>query len=304
MKTNMGQRTLHILISLSLLVLVASCKKEISATTPSSVTSVSNVTAASNVPVGISSATGDSLYVVGACDSSEHLDTLAFSGLPSSLTSYLDSSYAGYTFLKAFTQVDSTGNITGFVVIINFNGLPVGLKFDGSGNFIRVLEQRGKQDMEGKGWHEGGCFSNRDGLNKDTIPLSGIPGSIISYFTTNYPQDTLIRAYRTLDSSYVVFSIDNGSFATLFDSTGTFVKRIQLNASVQGTAKVVIAQAALPTSVQNYLTSTYPNYVFEQAFSISQNNSLAAYVVCIDANGTKYAVVFDSAGNFIRAMAF
>ncbi len=307
MKTNLG-RTLAIIFSIALVGLFSSCKKEISATnstTGSSNPAVSGVTANATVPVGISSATNDSIYVVGACDSTDHLDTMAFSNLPAAITTFLDSSYAGYSFMKAFTQVDSSGNITGYVVIINFNNLPVGLKFDASGNFIKVLEQRGRQDLgEGPGYHEGGCFSNRDGRNRDTVAITGLPASITNYFATNYPQDTLVRAYRTLDSSYVILSIDNGSFATLFDSTGTFVKRIQLNGNMEGRTRAVVAQNALPASVQTYLTSTYPNYVFEQAFSISQNNAVVAYVVCIDANGTKYGVLFDASGNFIRAVAF
>lgn len=310
MKTKVG-RTLQILFAFTLVLAFASCKKEISATNVNSGTTgstnpaVSGVTAPATVPVGISSTNSDSLYVVGTCDSTDHLDTLALASLPPAITSYLDSSYAGYTYLKSFTQVDTSGNITGYVVIINFNGLPVGLKFDANGNFLKVLEQRGKHDLGGgPGYHEGGCFDNRDGKNRDTVAITGLPASITSYMSTNYPQDTLVRAYRTLDSSYVIFSIDNGSFATLFDSTGTFVKRIQLNGNYQGRTRVVVAQNALPSSVQSYLTTTYPNYVFEQAFSISQNNAVTAYVVCIDANGTKYAVVFDASGNFVKAIAF
>ena len=40
-----------------------------------------------------------------------------------------------------------SGNITGYVVIIQFDGNPVGLKFDASGNFILVLEQREGRDL-------------------------------------------------------------------------------------------------------------------------------------------------------------
>jgi hypothetical protein len=68
------------------------------------------------------------------------------SGLPAAITDYLTTNYSGYTFQKAYTDKDSSGTISGYVVIIQFNGNPVGLKFDASGNFINVLEQREGRD--------------------------------------------------------------------------------------------------------------------------------------------------------------
>ncbi|MDP4284955.1 MAG: PepSY-like domain-containing protein [Bacteroidota bacterium] len=299
MKTKKNSRYINILLTLSFLTILASCKKENSVVNPTP------VAASSIVAVGVNPTTNDSIYVIGTSARKNHLDTLAFSALPSTIADYLTTNYAGYTFTKSFSEQDTSGNIQGYVVIISYNGNPVGLKFDASGNFVKVLEQRDGHDMDGKGWREGGCFSNRDGMNKDTVQLSSLPPDILSYFNTNYPQDTLIRAFKTLNSDYAVFSIDNGSFATLFDSTGTFIRRVQLNENQGGARAVaVVTQSALPSTIQDYLTNTYPNYVFEQAFSISKNGSLSAYVVCIDANGTKYAVEFDASGNFVRSITF
>ncbi len=299
MKTKKTSGTINIIIMLSFLALLSSCNKENSAVNPAT----SSVAASSTIAVGISSTTNDSIYVVGTCANHDHLDSLAFTGLPAMITDYLAGNYSGYTFTKAFTEQDTSGNISGYVVIILFNGNPVGLKFDASGNFVKVLEQRDGHDLEGNGWHEGGCFSNRDGMNKDTVKLSLLPSDILSYFSTNYPQDTLVRAYETINKDYVLFSIDNGSFATLFDSTGSFVRRIQLNENT-GRARVVVTRTALLPSIQDYLSTTYPNYVFEQAFSISKNGTITEYIVCIDANGTKYAVEFDASGNFVKAVTF
>ena len=297
MKTKLNSGIIYISLALSFLFLLASCKKENSAAAPAN----STIAASSVIAVGINPTSNDSIYVVGACANHHHLDSLAFSALPTMITDYLAGSYTGYAFEKAFTEKDTSGNISGYVVIILFNGNPVGLMFDASGNFVKVLEQRDKQDLNGKGWHEGGCFSNRDGMNRDTVQLSALPASILSYFNTNYPQDTLVRAFEAINKDYLVFSIDNGSFATLFDSTGTFIRRVQLNEN-QGRARTVVAESALPATIGDYLSNTYPNYVFEQAFSISKNGIITDYVVCIDENGTKYAVEFDASGNFVRAI--
>ncbi len=292
----------NISISLYLVIAVlifASCSKQ-SAPSTTSGASAASLSSSSAIGVGISSATNDSIYVVGSCDAHNYLDSIPASSLPAATTSYLDSSYAGYTFQKAFVQKDSSGNVTGYVVVINFNGKPVGLKFDASGNFVRVLEQREGHDLEGKGWHEGGCFGNRDGHQHDTIAISSLPAAITAYFATNYPQDTLIKAFRSFDSTYMVFSKDNGIFATAFDADGSFVNRVQLEPHQQHFATVTAAN--LPSAITDYLTNTYPGYVLEQAFSYSNNGTMQGYIVGIDASGTKYGLLFDSSGTFIKVI--
>ena len=76
-----------------------------------------------------------------------------FTSLPSTSTAYLTANYAGYTAQKAFVIKDTTGAVKGYVAIIQFNGKPVGVKFDAAGNFVRVLEQREGRDLNGHGWH-------------------------------------------------------------------------------------------------------------------------------------------------------
>ena len=275
----------------------SSCKKETSVIGNGSTTSLSSSQA---IAVGVSSTTNDSIYVVNACSPHRQLDSVAASALPSSITDYLNTNYNGYTFQKAFAEKDSSANVTAYVVIIVYNGNPVGLKFDASGNFVQVLEQREGHDLEGKGFHEGGCFSDRDGRRRDTVSLSSIPAGIVAYIYSNYPQDTLVRAYQNADSSYILFSVDNGSYATLFDANGTFLRRVELHKD--NNKAMPLSESDLSAAIQSYLTSTYPNYVFKQAFSFSQNGNALGYVVVIDANGTKYAVQFDASGNFTGAI--
>ena len=282
------------------LLFLASCNKETSVANNG--TSQAAVSATQSIAVAAGSTSNDSIYVIHACDRGHVLDSIAMTALSTTITDYLTANYAGYTFQKTYAEKDAAGNTTGYVVIIQFNGNPVGLKFDAAGNFILVLEQREGGDLSGDGWHEGGRFCNRDGQHKDTVAFTSLPANVSSYFTSNYPQDTLLRAYLNRDSSYIIFSKDNGAFVTVFDSTGAFVKRVQLQPHTNGEV-MNVSQSALPAVIQTYMGTTYPNYVFDQAFSFSQNGSLSGYVVAIDANGTKYAVAFDASGNFIRAVA-
>lgn len=287
-------------VAIAAVMALASCQKDVTLSSTDAAAIQAAVAQTQAIAVSVSAATaGDSVYVVNTCSRGSKRDTIAFGSLPASVTDYLNTNYAGYTSQKAFAIKDASGTLQGYVAIVTFNGNPVGLKFDASGNFVQVLEQREGRDLLGKGHHEGGCFQNRDGRQKDTIAISALPASITSYFATNYAADTLVRASKTRDSGYIVLSKNNGLFATVFNAAGTFVSRTELPAH-RGKANS-IEQSALPANALSYLSATYPNYVFNKAFSITVNGVVHGYCVVIEANSTKYAVQFDAAGNFVKA---
>jgi hypothetical protein len=249
----------------------------------------------SAIVVQASGTSQDSVYLVGGCHRGEKRDSIAQSALPSPVNTYLTTNYSGYTFNRAFVTKDAGGNTSGYIVVVFYNDKPVGLRFDASGNFVSVLEQREKGDLDGPGFHHGGRFEHRDGMHRDSVALAALPASVLTYMSSNYATDTLAAAFKDRAGNYVILSKNNGAFATVFDANGTFIRRAQLNTR-QGSCQS-IDPAALPASVTSYLSATYPNYVFEKAFS----NRSGGYVVVIDANNTKYAVEFDASGNFLRA---
>lgn len=273
---------------------LTACQKENSVSTDDSTSaSASAIAVASSAR---STASGDSVYVL--CGSNNRASILE-SDLPASASAYLSANYSGYTFSKALALKDRAGATTAYVAIIFYNDKPVAIQFDINGNFLRVLEQRERGDLDGgRGWHPGGRFRFRDGLCGDTISLNLLPVSILTYMTVNYPQDTLVKAFvNAHDTSYVIISKNNGLFATVFNNAGTFVRRVALP-TPPGNCEP-IAQSALPANVLSYLTTTYPNYVFEKAFAAYRAGAVQGYVVIINANNTKYAVRFDASGNFV-----
>jgi hypothetical protein len=295
MKTK--SQALRVAYALSLAFLITSCQKE-GVTSSSTGTSTAATIAVAATESGVTAA-ADSVYILQNCGRGGHRDSIAQADLLSSITTYIDANYAGSTFHKAFAIKNSSGTISGYVVIIFYNDKPVGLQFDANGTFVKVLEQRERGDLDGPGHHRGGRFENRDGMQRDTIAISALPAAITNYFATNYPADTLVKAFKGKDNSIVVISKNNGPYATVFDANNNFVKREQLptkNGSCQS-----VEQSALPSAALNYLNQTYPNYVFDKAFSISNNGAIAAFVVVIDANNTRYAVLFDASGNFVKA---
>ncbi len=278
------------------------CQKENSLSTTLSGTTTSPViaVAASAGRTSTTATTSDSVYVIQPCPARGQRVSISESNLPAATTSYLTNNYTGYTFNRAFAITNNAGITTAYVVIFYFNDKPVAVLFDSSGNFIKVLEQREKGDIDGPGWHDGGRFCDRDGLQRDTIAITALPPAITTYMNSNYPQDTLVKVFRNNhDSSIVVISRNNGLFATVFNSNGNFVKRVTLPAPPGNC--IGIAQSALPAGALSYLDTTYSNYVFDKAFAVYRNNVLQGYVVIINANNTKYAVRFDASGNFVSA---
>jgi hypothetical protein len=294
-----------ILLISALFFSVLSCNKEMSASGNAGSSGPATSATSPTIAVASDSSGTDSVYILQQCSRGYFRDSIASSSLPDSILNYLTNNYSGYQFKKAFEIKDSAGDIGGYVVIINFNGKPVGLLFDANGNFQTVLEQREHGDISGAGWHHGGRFDDRDGRHRDTLAISSLPSAVISYFNTNYPSDTLLRAFRNRDSSILVISKDDGLFANLFTSAGVFIKRVTLGPrEIKFTPlqTQAITQDSLPSSDQAYLEKIYPDYVFETALSVSVNNQLLRYGVLLDANNTKYIIWFDAAGNVISTV--
>jgi hypothetical protein len=281
-----------------------SCKKEVSNNiednTVLATTSTSSTIAVAADGTSSNGSAADSVYIINPCNKGTHRDAAEAAALPASIQTYLSTNYSGNTFNKAFAVKDTTGAVKGYVVIINYNGKPVGLEFKADGTFVKVLEQRERSDINNNGWHPGGRFENRNGQHKDTVALSSLSATITAYLTANYAGDTLVRAFKVAGGNYLVITKNNGLFATLFTNAGVFVGRVSLTAV---NTLVNVADATLPTNALNYLSTTYPNYVLGKAVSVSISGTLKGYIAVIDANNTKYCVAFDANGNFVAAKA-
>ncbi len=297
-----GNRLLYTLATSA--VIFSSCQKanlnNTAATTAVAALSSTIAVAATADALSLSNAApADSVYLLQPCERGGGRDSVAKASLPGAIAVYIAANYQGAVFNKAFAISDNLKQLTGFVVVIYFNNKPVGLQFDGTGNFVKVLEQRERGDLAGSGHHGGGRFEHRDGNGRDSINLNNLPLAVTAYFAANYPADTLIKALRDNDSSIVILSKNNGLFATTFSSANVFIERKELQKS-DGNC-VPIALADVLKAAIDYLAVTYPNYVFEKAFSIATGSTTAGFIVVIDTNNTKYAVEFDSTGNFINA---
>ncbi len=291
------------LVTLITLSILSSCKKDAaSVKTTTSTTTTTLLTssgAISLAAVATTTGTTDSIYMVNCYSPHGKKDTVAFSTLPSAIGTYLTANYSGYTFAKAYKIIDSVKVLTNYIVVIKYNGNIIGLKFTATGTFVSVLEQKDGADLGGKGWHEGGPFCNRDGKNRDTIALSAIPSAVSAYFTKTYPEDTLLHAFKTPDSTYVLISKDTVLYATNITSTGSLISRLKIPAA--GEIRTTISSANLLSAITTYLTTTFPGYVVDKAFTVGSKTAIKGYVVFITDNSTNYAVEFDAKGAFVKS---
>lgn len=297
-------RSALLILSMALLGL-SSCKKDGTFTTDSElqIAKLEAITISRTSVIKGSGVASDSLYAMAACKKGNKKTPVEESALPGSVTSYVSSNYAGYTFQKAF-QINNqtTTALDSYIAVIQFNDKPVALKFDANGNFVKVLEIREGRSMRGKGgWHAGGCFDNRDGKQRDTLAINAIPALVKTYMSTTYTTDTIVHAFVNKDQSIIVISKNILFYATAFTPINTFIKRMELPADrAKGRS---IEASALPENVSNYLNTTYPNYVFKKAFELKNNNALKGYLILIDANLTKYALHFNANGQFVKAVS-
>ena len=308
MKMNIKTTSVYFLTASLLIAGVTSCKKEVSTTgdvetsvTTSATSNTIAVAADGSAATTNSSSATDSVYIINPCAKGTRRDSVAASALPATIQTYVAANYSGNTFNKAFAVKDTTGAVKGYVVIITYNGKPVGLEFKADGTFVKVLEQRERADINNNGWHPGGRFEKRNGQQKDTVAVASLSATIRGYITANYASDTLVRAFKVAGGNYLVISKNNGLFATLFTSTGTFLGRVSLTAVIN--ALVTVADATLSSNAVNYLNTTYPNFVLDKSFSVSFGGAVKGYIAVIDANNTRYCVAFDANGNFVAAKA-
>lgn len=239
----------------------------------------------------------DSVYVVNNFDRELLRESVPTSTLPMTIQDFQTENYENHQPLMAFIVFDAEGNMNAYISIIRYHNRPVALEFEADGSFHKVMEQREWQDLDGEGWHLGGLFDDRDGAGRDVLDLYNLPDAINTYLSANYQEDSVVKAFKTKEETYIIISKNNGAFATLFDSNHQFENHFGLpavNAELED-----IAKSGLPSPVLDYLSYTFPNYVFNKADVVHSNGNMLGNLVLINANNTRYAVAFDVFGNCV-----
>jgi hypothetical protein len=155
--------------------------------------------------VGVSfDATGNFLKEVVA---KAHMkpDSVSQANVPANITTYLTNTYPNYTFGKAFSVKDNTGNIADYAVIITSNSLTYSVVFDGQGNFIKATQI----------------------TLPDMVQTADIPSGITAYINTTFVGATNLKVVRIkVDGNLVAYQarlkVGTTPHLLYFDATGAF----------------------------------------------------------------------------------
>lgn len=161
-------------------------------------------------------------------DSTHHagpnsLTTVAVSSLPTAITTYITTNYAGATIKEA--AKDATGN---YLVGILVNSNVKVLSFKADGTFLKAV---GGKPMAGDSTNHHkptpGDTTHHTQPGSTTVAVSSLPAAIGTYISTNYSGATIERAGQEgTNKDYVVsiLTADKKRVLLLFGSDGTFIK--------------------------------------------------------------------------------
>jgi hypothetical protein len=135
---------------------------------------------------------------------------VARANLLANIQTYLNTTYAGYTFINAYSET-SNSVLTGYDVNITYNAVNYHVTFDAAGAFVSV------------------------GTRKSKTPTTNVPvaqadllAAISTYLTTNYVGYTFVNAYSEavngVIANYDVNITSNAvTYHVVFDAAGVFV---------------------------------------------------------------------------------
>jgi hypothetical protein len=126
--------------------------------------------------------------------------------LPATITSYINTNYAGAT--VKFAGKDDKGQT---VVGLTVGTVESGLLFDANGAFVKALDNYRKK------------------AKLEKLDIATLPASVSAYVTANYAGYTLKKAGKDTDGNIIVgLKNDTGKKVLKFDATGKFLEELQV----------------------------------------------------------------------------
>lgn len=137
--------------------------------------------------------------------------------LPSAITSYISSTYAGAEIKMAGQDASKA-----YLVLIQVNGQPKMLQFNADGSFNQELTR----PERGKGRGKGGPGKNG---NWQDLALTDLPKSVTDYVAANYAGAQVKKAAKdATDGRFIVWvqAADGKHVMLLFNADGSFLEAI------------------------------------------------------------------------------
>lgn len=136
--------------------------------------------------------------------------TVAQADLLAAIKTYLNTTYAGYTFINAYSET-SNSVLTGYDVNITYNAVNYHVTFDATGAFVSVGTRKAKT-----------------ATTNVPVAQADLLAAISTYLTTNYAGYTFVNAYSEavtgVIANYDVNITSNAvTYHVVFDAKGVFV---------------------------------------------------------------------------------
>ncbi|MBP6181261.1 PepSY-like domain-containing protein [Flavobacterium sp.] len=215
-------------------------------------------------------------------------EVVAASVLPTTITSYITSKYAGST----TTQVNLNSNGT-YVVYVT---LPAGTTTLKSSNSAKTANLSAKLNFTAKGAFESAKIETQ-------VAVADLLPAITTYITTNYVGATIISAHLESEGDFDVFitTADGNKMKIKFNVAGAFVSVKIFKASgnhkhKHDTNQIPVAIADLITNIKAYITTNYSGATITSAHKESDNTF---DVLITTATGAHLNLNFSAAGEFL-----
>lgn len=140
----------------------------------------------------------------------QSMATVAQADLLAAIKTYLNTTYAGYTFINAYSET-SNSVLTGYDVNITYNAVNYHVTFDATGAFVSVGTRKAKT-----------------ATTNVPVAQADLLAAISTYLTTNYAGYTFVNAYSEavtgVIANYDVNITSNAvTYHVVFDAKGVFV---------------------------------------------------------------------------------
>lgn len=143
--------------------------------------------------------------------------TITADALPAAITTYLTTTYPGYTLVQAEQAADSAGVVIYYETAITANGKTFQLNFDPTGKLLKGGGGKGGPGGPGGGKPMG-----------TSLTAAQLPATVTTYLTTNYAGYTFGQGYQATTRDgvtvYAVMITQNSTrYFLLFDANGAFI---------------------------------------------------------------------------------
>lgn len=214
-------------------------------------------------------------------------EVVAASALPTTISTYITSKYAGAT----TTQVNLNANGT----YVAYVALPAGTTLKSS-NLAKTSSVMAKLEFTAKGDLE-------SAKTETIVAVADLLPAITTYITTNYSGATITSAHLESDGGFdVLITVADGSKIKLnFDVAGTFVSASTFKANgnhkhKHDSSQIPVAIADLATSITTYIKTNYTGATITSAHKESDNTF---DVFITTAAGANLNLNFSAAGEFL-----